>query len=200
MAAIDVAEKRLLDMVLKLYRLVDEALSDLESSSSERKITAKVDSIAKIAKEYRDSITSEATVFIARFQPLGRDLIMAENVISVAYDLYRIARYAREISILADALGGLEGNVNDDVLNAMKTARAMVGKSIKALVERDRKNISEVYEDDDNIDKVYHKYLDILASQTSIDKRSAASLLLARHVERIADHATYIAMAAEKLI
>ncbi|MDM7275932.1 MAG: PhoU domain-containing protein [Thermoprotei archaeon] len=200
MVAIDAAEKRLSEMVLKLYRLVDEALSGLESPSLQRGASARVDSIAKIAGEYRDSISSEATLFIARFQPLGRDLIMAQSVISVTYDLYRIARYAREISILADALGGLEGNVDDEVLNAMKTARVMVGKSVKALIEKDRNSINEVYKDDDNIDKVYHKYLDILASHPYIDRKSAASLLLARHVERIADHATYIAMAAEKLL
>lgn len=200
MAAIDLAEERLFEMVLKLYKLVDEALSSLESLSFQRSASAKVDSIAKIAEEYKDSISSEATLFIARFQPLGRDLLMAQSVISVAYDLYRIARYAREISILADALGGLEGNVDDEVLNAMKTARIMVGKAVKALIEKNRNSVNEVYRDDDNIDKVYRKYLDILALHESINRKNAASLLLARHIERIADHATYIAMAAEKLL
>lgn len=200
MGAIDVVEKRLFEMVLKLYKLVDEALSSLESPSLQGSASARIDSIAKIAEEWKDSISREATLFIARFQPLARDLLMAQSVISVAYDLYRIARYAREISILANALGGLENNVDDEVLNAMKTARAMVEKSVKALIEKDRNSIDEVYKDDDNIDKIYHKYLDILASRPSIDRRSAASLLLVRHVERIADHATYIAMAAEKLL
>ncbi|MEM0366057.1 MAG: PhoU domain-containing protein [Acidilobaceae archaeon] len=188
---------RLIEMVIKLYKLVDEMLEILESNTTEEEYK-RIGDLAKIAEEYKNSITSQAIVFIARFQPLARDLLVAENLISIAYDLYRIARYAREIAILALIIKGLKGIVEDDAIDALKLARNMVREAANAFTTGDTRKIKMVYEDDDLIDEVYHKYLNIIARMDKIDSKTVATLLLARHIERIADHATYIARAAEK--
>jgi len=193
----DLERRRLLEMIERLYNLVDKLLNIL--SESGRSDLSEVEKLTATAGEYRDTISNQATLFIARFQPLAEDLILAESVISVAYDLYRVARYAREIAILSDRIGGLKGNVNDDVLAAFETSKSMVREAVEAFTRGERRYIESVSLKDSMVDNVYHHYLDMLRSSGSISVRDASSLLLARHVERIADHATYIAISATRL-
>jgi phosphate transport system protein len=193
----DLEEKRLLEMIERMYDLVDSVLSIVSEGSVGR--LKDIEGMVALVEEYRNNISSQATLFIARFQPLAEDLILAESVISVAYDLYRVSRYAREIALLAERIGGLRGNVNEDALRALEIARSMVREAVEAFTKGKREYVEEVNMKDSLVDEVYHKYLDMLRGSDSLSSRDATSLLLARHVERIADHATYIAMSAKRL-
>ena len=190
-------KRRLSDMVLRLYELVDRLLSLV--MEGKKSSLGRVEELSVSAEEYRNVISNEAVLFIARYQPLAGDLLWAEGVISVAYDLYRVARYAREIAILSDHIGGLKGNVNDDVLESLEVARAMLKLSVEAFVGGKGELVEEVIKRDSMVDDVYHRYLALLGKEEPLSTRDAASLLLARHVERIADHATYIAMSASRI-
>jgi phosphate transport system protein len=75
----------------------------------------------------------------------------------------------------------------------------MVREAVEAFTRGERRYIESVSLKDSMVDNVYHHYLDMLRSSSSISVRDASSLLLARHVERIADHATYIAISATRL-
>jgi phosphate transport system protein len=193
----DLEKRRLLEMVERMYNLVDKLL-DTVSESGDISLS-EVERLADTAGEYRNTISNQATIFIARFQPLAEDLILAESVISVAYDLYRVARYAREIAMLSNRIGGLKDKVNRDVLEAFETSKSMVREAIEAFIRGERRYVESVSLKDSMVDDVYHRYLDMLRGGESISVRDASSLLLARHVERIADHATYIAMSASRL-
>ncbi len=193
----ELEKRRLLEMVGKLYKLVNELLDVVYEDR--RGSLSRVEELVVTAEEYRVAIANQATLFIAKFQPLAEDLIIAESVISVAYDLYRISRYAREIAILSERIGGLRGNVNDDVLKAFETARSMVKDAVEAFIRGERRYVEDINLKDSLVDDVYHRYLEMLRSGGSISVRDASSLLLARHVERIADHATYIAEYAIRL-
>jgi phosphate transport system protein len=193
----DLEKRRLLEMVERMYNLVDKLL-DTVSESGDISLS-EVERLADTAGEYRNTISNQATIFIARFQPLAEDLILAESVISIAYDLYRVARYAREIAMLSNRIGGLKDKVNRDVLEAFETSKSMVREAIEAFIRGERRYVESVSLKDSMVDDVYHRYLDMLRGGDSISVRDVSSLLLARHVERIADHATYIAMSASRL-
>ncbi len=196
MTARDIEEKRLLDMVERLYKLVDDLLNIISEDDSSK--LSRIEDLVVSAEEYRNTISSQATLFIARFQPLVEDLILAESVISVAYDLYRISRYAREIALVSERIGGLKGNVNSDILEALEIARSMVREAVEAFVRGKREYVESVNLKDSLVDNIYRRYLEMLKGSGSISVRDAASLLLARHIERIADHATYIALSASR--
>jgi len=190
-------KRRLSDMVLRLYKLVGRLLSHV--MEGEKSSLGRVEELSATAEEYRNIISKEAVLLIARYQPLAGDLLWAESVISVAYDLYRVARYAREIAILSNYIGGLKGNVNDDVLESLEVAKAMLELSVEAFAMGRGELVEEVVKRDGKVDDVYHRYLALLSKGEPLSARDAASLLLARHVERIADHATYIAMSASRI-
>lgn len=197
MMAIDEERQRIISMTLKLYELVDGLFQHVENYEGDESYR-KAGDIAKLAEEYKDVVMRQATLFIARFQPLAGDLILAESALSISYDLYRIARYLREMTITMKSID--RGNiVEEEALEALRLSRKMVGKAVKIFATGDLKGLEEVLKSDDSIDNVYHKYLNKLGSSREVSVSVAATLLFVRHVERIADHATYIAKAAERV-
>lgn len=186
------AEAKLKSLIERLHSHVDalfEAVLD-SLKDGEKGVHRIVDERLVAVEELRHTIAIETLLFIARWQPLGRDLARAEGYIRASYDLFRIARYLREIVKLDEAAGPLSKvGVN---LNALAKARDMVNKAVKALLSNDSKLASEVEEADREIDQYYESSVREL-SRESIPRKVAIEALFARHVERIADHATYIA-------
>ncbi|MDW7974051.1 MAG: phosphate uptake regulator PhoU [Sulfolobales archaeon] len=193
---IDEERQKIVNMTLKLYELVDGLFQDVESYRGEESYRRAGD-VAKLAEEYKDILMRQATLFIARFQPLASDLIFAESALSISYDLYRIARYLREITIMMKSIGG-ELIVEKDAMEALLLSRRMLNQAVKIFATGDLRTLEEVLKSDDMIDEVYRKYLNKLGSSKEVSVSVAATLLFMRHVERIADHATYIAKAAER--
>ncbi|MCX8195773.1 MAG: hypothetical protein N3F67_01640 [Acidilobaceae archaeon] len=197
MTAIDEERQRIVSMIQKLYELVDGLFNDVENYRGEESYKRAGD-VAKLAEEYKDIITRQTTVFIARFQPLAGDLIFAESALSISYDLYRIARYLREIINMAYGMGGTSA-IREDAMEALRLSKNMVREAIEVFTSGKTEVIAKVLRDDDLIDDVYHRYLRALSSSSEVSSSLATTLLFMRHVERIADHATYIAKAAGKV-
>ncbi len=141
-----------------------------------------------------EMIEEQATFFIAKYQPLGPELLEAKAIIRASYDLYRISRYCREIARLIDAVGpGRRVEMPGEIREAITVARGMVGEAYKAFRERDEELKRRVKEKDDLIDGIYTGMLARLGGESSFSTRDVVALLVARHLERIADHAVYIA-------
>ena len=171
-------------MFKDVIRLVEEGVEPGEDF--ERRLMA--------VEELRRATTIETLLLIARWQPLGRDLAKAEGYIRAAYDLFRIARYLREIVRLNLVAGPLKGLGLDPT--PLKKAREMVGTAVKALLEENEELGKRVEEADKDIDDYYLHALKKL-SMERVSRKDAVEALLARHVERIADHATYLAKLLE---
>ena len=167
-----------------VIRLVEEGVEPGEEF--ERRLMA--------VEELRKATTIETLLLIARWQPLGRDLARAEGYIRAAYDLFRIARYLREIVRLNSVAGPLAELGLDST--PLRRAREMVGDAVKALLEEDEALGRHVEDADKDIDDYYLHALRRL-SRERVTRRDAVEALLARHVERIADHATYLAKLLE---
>ncbi len=167
-----------------VIRLVEEGVEPGEEF--ERRLMA--------VEELRRATTIETLLLIARWQPLGRDLARAEGYIRAAYDLFRIARYLREIVRLNSVAGPLVELGLDSA--PLKKAKEMVGTAVKALLEENEELGRLVEDADKDIDDYYLHALKKLSGE-KISRRDAVEALLARHVERIADHATYLAKLLE---
>ncbi|MET1128810.1 MAG: PhoU domain-containing protein [Thermoproteota archaeon] len=188
-------EERIRGLVRRMHAHVDAAFQEvialLEGS---RKVDEEEFDRRLIAvEEVRRAVTIEALLLIARWQPLGEDLARAESYIRVSYDLFRISRYLREVLRLEKAAGPLKSLGID--ITPLKLARDMVRKAVDSMLAGDEKLAEEVEKVDSKVDEYYLKTLERL-SRDPVPRREAVEALLARHVERIADHATYIARLA----
>jgi len=190
-------QRSMKDGIVNLHRIVDGLLEYVEKGSTDSNYIAKVDECTREVEKLRSDVARRAMVFTARFQPLARDLILAESIISASYSLERVARYAREIAILVDYVGNIE-IVSEDAIGCLRIARKMLKGAIEALVSGRTEPVDEIMEMDEEVDKIYHAYLSSLC-RGQLGVREASSLLFARHVERIADHASSVAETAKNL-
>src|SRR4029077_20682010 len=83
-------------------------------------------------------------------------------------------------------------------LEAMTVAvRAMVSKSLGALIYRNAAMATQVLESDDLVDqyrdRIFERLMEQMTQQTALVVPSMQFILATRHLERIADHATNIA-------
>jgi len=178
---------KLYSNVLKIFDTVRQLRGDVK-----RDVTARyVDETASLCEELKNEITREAVLFIARYQPLGRELIQAENTIKASYDLYRITRYLREIVHLDRKVGPLSTLLTEHDWALLDQARTMLEKGYR-LYRQGEGDAMEILEADNIIDRAYEEILDEISQSENVEKRKAVEALYRRHVERIADHIVYI--------
>ncbi|MEM2025681.1 MAG: PhoU domain-containing protein, partial [Desulfurococcaceae archaeon] len=67
---------------------------DLEAR---RALWGRIDELSRELKELRRTLVNEVLTFMVKYQPLGRELRTSQTLIGIAYDVYRISRYCREI-------------------------------------------------------------------------------------------------------
>jgi phosphate transport system protein len=199
MAAIDpmLEDKEIIEKNLrKLYRITIEALEKLDKALRDgRAVDLSAD--AALADHLRDTINGETLFFIAKWQPLGRELLYAEAMIKVSYDLFRIVRYANEIARTTRITGGIRAGEN--LLEIFAEAREMVEKAFESFLKGDRELANEVQKLDSKIDNAYIEALKDVASKEQVPSIKALECIILRQLERIADHATYIAREAERV-
>jgi phosphate transport system protein len=180
----------------KLYRVTIEALEKLGRALSEGSpIDLSAD--AALADHLRDTINGETLFFIAKWQPLGRELLHAEAMIKVSYDLFRIVRYANEIARTTRIAGGFKAS--PELLEVFEAAKDMVEKAFKSFIESDVELAGEVEKLDSQIDRAYIDSLKTVASAQQIPSVKALECIILRQLERMADHATYIAREARRV-
>ena len=147
---------------------------------------------------YDQDIEREAIGFLVRNQPMGPDLRHTTAVLKAITSLDRIGRYGFDIAWLTSP----EGVYNEDELRALLRSmdaltEDMVTKTLDAFAN-DRADLARsVFDQDDQVDainrSVYRVVMQELRTDPSVTQRIANELLVARHFERIGDHACKIA-------
>lgn len=135
---------------------------------------------------------------LARNQPTAIDMRFVVAVMKITADLERMGDSAVNIVQAARQLNReppLDRTL--DLQRQSELVQAMVRESLDAFVRRDAKLAARVCKADDEVDDVYRKtFGELMAMMTSEPKtvtRAVHLLLVARNLERIADHATNIA-------
>src|SRR5262249_4806655 len=113
-------------------------------------------------------------------------------------DLERIGDLAVNLAQRATTLREMPGAELPEELAPMAAAvRAMVSKSLGALIYRNAEMATQVLESDDVVDKyrdtIFEKLMARMTEQASLVSSGMQFVLATRHLERIADHATNIA-------
>lgn len=118
--------------------------------------------------------------------------------LKITNDLERIGDLAVNLAQCAITLRETPDARTPEELAPMGAAvRAMVSKSLGALIFRNAEMASQVLESDDLVDKyrdqIFEKLLAQMTQQATFVSPGLQFILAARHLERIADHATNIA-------
>ena len=118
--------------------------------------------------------------------------------LKITNDLERIGDLAVNLAECVSSLRDIPGIQMPEELVPMTSAvRAMVSKSLGALIFRNVEMAGQVLESDDVVDqyrdRIFEQLLQSMTQQTALVSPGMQFILATRHLERIADHATNIA-------
>lgn len=135
---------------------------------------------------------------IAIRQPKASDLRTIMTGVRIATDLERIGDLAEDIaerSIELSEQGPIKPLI--DIPQMADLAQAALQEALDAFVESDAEKARRIWEKEKQIDKlrdrVHDELLEIMMKDACAVPRAIPLLLVSRHLERIADHATNIA-------
>lgn len=187
--------------LLKMGTLVETAIFESVESLKELNIERvnKVISEDKIIDEMENAIDEQCLDLLALRQPMAIDLRFITMSMKISTDLERIADLAVDIAQRVQDLAGkplLKPLV--DIPKLTKLAQQMTKDALDAFVNKDAELAGGVILRDSEADKLRNlvqKELidDYMSKDPSSASRAVPLLLIARHLERICDHATNIA-------
>lgn len=186
--------------LLELEGLVERILSLAVDSLKARDpamAKAVVDSDDAI-DDLASKIEEEAIRVIALHQPVGSDLRRIIGTIRVSIDLERIADLAVNIAEVVPELSRqplLKPLI--DIPRMMVIAQEMLHDGLNALRDGDTELARQVCLRDDEIDhlylRIFHELVSFITEDPTTTSRAVPLLFVARHLERVGDHATNIA-------
>jgi phosphate transport system protein len=196
-------------------RLIDEGLQKLNSKITRmamlsretvelavraylknEKLTEKIFHNSETLRILQDEVSELAVELIARYQPVASDLRYIKSCMEIAYGFSRFGRYAYDIMQVLEVFGDLSKCDHTKIIKASEIVNRMIDLSIEAFINRDLNKAEQVEKMDDDVDNIYESHLTSLIKEKSNNLNCAVSAtLILRYLERIADHASYIAEA-----
>jgi len=148
--------------------------------------------------EMEIAIDEHAVRLLRRGSYTDDELRLIVSALKITNDLERIGDLAVNLAQRSVTLREMPGAQLPEELAPMAAAvRAMVSKSLGALIFRNADMAALVLESDDVVDKyrdtIFEKLLENMTQQASMVSSGLQFVLATRHLERIADHATNIA-------
>lgn len=184
------------------------AMGTLVESMLHRSLQALVQQDVALAKQViRDddraddqdlSIEQHCIRLLALQHPLSRDLRTVGTVLKVIADVERMADYGVDIARAAIALDALAyDRPLVDLAGMGELVADMLRLALQALVQEDLQLVDEVVARDDQVDDLWKARLEelteILEQRPQVARPAVQLLLVARYLERIADHVVNVA-------
>lgn len=164
----------------------------LNGKSNQKQVKEFSDELVAMA----DKIEDQTFQLIARFQPVASDLRTIKSYMKIGNDFARYGRYALDISIINDQFSGLKAcpkGVRAFISQMSQKVLNMVKISVDALKKYDTDLAKSIVDYEPEVDAMYLNHLKTLISEAQTDNKCViSSVLMARYLERIADHATYV--------
>jgi phosphate transport system protein len=186
--------------LLTLGGLVEQAIARSVRSLVERETSIAEAVIADDRRVNRLEVDIDdlALRLLALRQPAASDLRFITLALKVVTDLERIGDLAVNVAERAIALNAeppLKPFI--DVPRMAEIAQAMLKDALDAFVAGDASIARQVLSRDSEVDELYHQIfrelLSFMIQDPKTTTRAMAVLFVAKHLERIADHATNVA-------
>jgi phosphate transport system protein len=193
--SLEMLQTELLQMGKKVENSITQAIQSLVEMdvSLAQKTIVEDDQIDEINLE----IENKCLALIALQQPMAKDLRIIGMVLKIVTDLERMADHAVDIAKTTLRLSG-ETLVKPliDILRIADLAKNMLHESLIAYVEQNVVCAESLAEKDDEVDQLYstifQEIISLMGSDAATNRQVTHLLMVARSLERIADHATNI--------
>lgn len=183
------------DMGATVEQMLGKAIQALQNRDVQlAKEVAKLDDIVDC---HNLDIETKALRLLALQQPMARDLRTIAAAMKIITDVERAGDYAVDIAMVAIQLADKPlFKPLDDIPRMAEWVREMLRETLKAFVNRDLALVQHMVTLDDQVDHLYHSLYDELLGyihkNPDIADQAVGLLLIARYMERIADHITNI--------
>lgn len=197
---LDLDLDRIRQSLLRMGGLVEEMMDRAAQAVSDRNAVLAAD----VVRRDREVDALELEIdevchsVLSRRQPTASDLRLLVAAMKINSDLERIGDSAVNIAHSAEQLLELPPTAPAvDLPYLSRRAQAMVRDSLDAFVRRDADLARQVCARDDEVDglykEIFRELLDAMIADPRMVSQALHLLLVARNLERIADHATNIA-------
>jgi phosphate transport system protein len=185
--------------MLRLGRFVEEALGKAMDALVRQDLALAKQVIADddFADDMTFGIQARTMQLLALQQPMARDLRIIGSSMRIVVDLERIGDHASDIAKVTRSLAGqtfFKPLVDIPQLGVL--ARKMVGDSLQSFVNHDTQMAVQVARDDDAVDdlcdRLQNELMEKMRHDAGLVEQATRLLLVARMLERVADHATNI--------
>ena len=189
-------ERRLVEMGNFVAGMLDRAVRALKDHDVE--LAHEVINADDTADQMDLDIEQHCMRLLALQQPMSRDLRTIGTVMKVIADVERVGDYSVDIAKTAITLAKTEYfKPLEDIPQMADLVRKMLRLSLEALVEGDLELVYQVVALDDQVDRLWYKLHDQLQEkmqqQSELVPQAMSLLLVARYLERTADHTVNIA-------
>ena len=175
---------------------IDQVTASL-TNGDEAGAKAAIDLTASMDQMERD-IENHCMSLLMRQQPVARDLRTISTALKMVTDLQRIGDQAANIAEISLLFAkGERTDVPEDIATMSRRAGLMVRQAIAAYADRDENTARAVINLDDVVDelfvKVKRELTDRIARREDHSDRAVDLIIIAKYLERVADHAVNIA-------
>ena len=129
-------------------------------------------------------------------QPVARDLRLISAALKMITDMERIGDQTQDIADILK-VGNIEPTGSDTLIKMAQATMKMVTGSVDAYVQKDLVLTEEVFQSDDEVDRLFLEEREVLIAGIAANPQSGAvaldQLMIAKYFERIGDHAVNIA-------
>jgi phosphate transport system protein len=198
---LDLGIERTLDIIGEMSKISEICVFIVMDSYTKGDV--KKEEMFEFTKKLRvlqKEVSDLAFELIARYQPVATDLRYIKSCLEVSYVLSRFGGYGYEIVEFLDMIGSISECDKTVVTKAANVTSEMISLSMNALDFKNKQTSDKLYDMDDIVDHIYRDYLKeiVVAKKGSqaiyADPRCVISALyVLRYLERVADHACYIA-------
>lgn len=198
---LDLGIERTRDIIGEMAKISQICVSTVLESYAEGNVKKReMSEWAEKLRTLQEEVSDLAFELIARYQPVATDLRYIRSCLEVSYVLSRFGGYGYEIVEVLDMMGSISECDKTVVTEAAKVTSEMISVGVNALDFKDQQASDKLYDMDDTVDNIYREYLReiVTAKKESkniyADPRCVISALhVLRYLERVADHACYIA-------
>ena len=137
--------------------------------------------------EMERSIEHLCLKLLLQQQPVARDLRTISSALKMISDMERIGDQATDIAEIAQFIQGRHEQTNETLHTMATAAISMVKEAVRSFVERDQALVDQLFV----VTKT--RLIDFIAKDSTQGEYYLDLLMIAKYLERIADHATNIA-------
>lgn len=173
--------------------VVTESLTSGDEPTARRAVQ-----IESTLDQMERDIENHCLRLLLRQQPVARDLRTISTAMKMVTDLQRIGDQAANIAEISILLSrGEQIHVPDDISLMSRRAGVMVKQAIAAYTDRDTETAAAVINLDDEVDDLFSQVKTELIERIADNREDADEaidlIIIAKYLERIADHAVNIA-------